>query len=256
MAKLCYTNSSIVWRRSGKIYGNVYNNMEREFFEKLYKASKAAFEKLFVINEKFYYCTLTITGDGLTPVISAWSYEALERESGDDEDVKYDIEWSYADSPYYAWEYESFHEVEELLQNCPSMSDMSEEEWEKELDIRIDIMEKVMRKLDEVGENNQAIYFVDEIDRSLHTKLSQYLLEEFLQGCRETYSQIIFTAHDVNLINLDNLGQDEIWFVEKDNKGESRFKLFSDFNIEKGQDALKAYLCGRFGALLTIRRGK
>ena len=58
--------------------------------------------------------------------------------------LKYDIEWTYAESPYYAWEYESFHDVEELLQNCPSMSDMSEEEWEKELDIRIDIMEKVM----------------------------------------------------------------------------------------------------------------
>lgn len=107
-----------------------------------------------------------------------------------------------------------------------------------------------------IGENNQAIYFVDEIDRSLHTKLSQYLLEEFLQGCQETYSQIIFTAHDVNLINLDNFGQDEIWFVEKDNKGESRFKPFSDFSIEKGQDTLKAYLCGRFGALPMIRRGK
>lgn len=127
------------------------NIMKKEFFEKLYKASKAAFEKLLAINERFYYCTLTITGDGLTPVISAWSYEALERECGDDEEVKYDIEWSYADSPYYAWEYESFHEVEELLENCSSIDDLSEEEWEKEIDARIDIMEKVMRKLDEEG---------------------------------------------------------------------------------------------------------
>ncbi len=38
----------------------------------------------------------------MTPVISAWSKEALEWESDGDEETKEDIEWSYADSPYYA----------------------------------------------------------------------------------------------------------------------------------------------------------
>ena len=92
-----------------------------------------------------------------------------------------------------------------------------------------------------LSKNWQNIYFVDEIDRSLHTKLSQYLLREFLKGCEDTYSQIVFTAHDVNLINLEEFGQDEIWFVEKDGNGESHFRPFSDFEIEKGQDALRAY---------------
>lgn len=105
-----------------------------------------------------------------------------------------------------------------------------------------------------LNEKSQAIYFVDEIDRSLHTKLSQYLLQEFLKGCKDTFSQIVYTAHDVNLIDLNEFGQDEIWFVEKDNQGASYLKPFSDFKIEKGQDALKAYLNGRFGAIPVIRR--
>lgn len=104
-----------------------------------------------------------------------------------------------------------------------------------------------------LSKNWQNIYFVDEIDRSLHTKLSQYLLREFLKGCEDTYSQIVFTAHDVNLINLEEFGQDEIWFVEKDGNGESHFRPFSDFEIEKGQDALRAYLNGRFGAVPLIK---
>lgn len=106
-----------------------------------------------------------------------------------------------------------------------------------------------------LGKNSQAIYFVDEIDRSLHTKLSQYLLREFLKGCEDTDSQIVFTAHDVNLINLEEFGQDEIWFVEKDSNGESHFRPFSDFEIQKGQNALKAYLNGRFGAVPLIKGG-
>ena len=53
-------------------------------------------------------------------------------------------------------------------------------------------------------QDSNTIYFIDEIDRSLHTKLSQYLLMEFINNCENTYNQIIFTAHDVNLINVSS----------------------------------------------------
>ena len=81
------------------------------------------------------------------------------------------------------------------------------------------------------------------------------MLREFLIGSGNTDSQIIFTAHDVNLINLEEFGQDEIWFVEKDSNGESHFRPFSDFEVQKGQNALKAYLNGRFGAVPLIKGG-
>lgn len=100
---------------------------------------------------------------------------------------------------------------------------------------------------------NPTIYFVDEIDRSLHTKLSLFLLDEFACRAEEGSNQIIFTAHDVNLINLENFRQDEIWFIEKTQMGESALKPFSDFEVKKGQDTLKAYLSGRFGAVPMIR---
>lgn len=97
------------------------------------------------------------------------------------------------------------------------------------------------------------IYFIDEIDRSLHTKLSQYLLNKFIDNCKETYNQIIFTAHDVNLIDFGNFNNNEIWFIEKNRLGESILKPLSDFKMEEGQDVLKAYLSGRFGAVPMIR---
>ena len=103
-------------------------------------------------------------------------------------------------------------------------------------------------------EDGNTIYFVDEIDRSLHTKLSQFLLNEFVNCCKDTNNQIIFTAHDVNLINTNDFRQEEIWFIEKNNLGESRLHPLSDFNLQKGQDVLKAYLSGRFGAIPMIRR--
>lgn len=102
-------------------------------------------------------------------------------------------------------------------------------------------------------EDSHAIYFIDEIDRSLHTKLSQYLLNEFIKSGENTYNQIIFTAHDVNLINTRDFRQEEIWFIEKNNLGESCLRPLSDFNLLEGQDTLKAYLSGRFGAIPVVR---
>ena len=100
---------------------------------------------------------------------------------------------------------------------------------------------------------NPSIYFVDEIDRSLHTKLSQFLLDEFVDSEKDGYNQIIFTAHDVNLINLRSFRQDEIWFIEKNHIGESTLRPFSDFEVKENQDTLKAYLSGRFGAVPMIK---
>lgn len=100
---------------------------------------------------------------------------------------------------------------------------------------------------------NPTLYFVDEIDRSLHTKLSQFLLDEFALNVESGMNQIVFTAHDVNLINLKHFQQDELWFIEKNHLGESTIKPFSDFETETGQDVLKSYLSGRFGAVPVIR---
>lgn len=104
-------------------------------------------------------------------------------------------------------------------------------------------------------DRSQSIYLVDEIDRSLHTKLSQFLLNEFVKNSEneKANNQIIFTAHDVNLINLRDFRQDEIWFIEKNQAGETQLRPFSDFVMLDGQDALKAYLNGRFGAIPIIK---
>ena len=104
-----------------------------------------------------------------------------------------------------------------------------------------------------MDKKTRSIYFVDEIDRSLHTKLSKYLLKLFLENSEEANCQIIYTAHDVNLIDLDNFAQDEIWFVEKKLTGETKIKPMSDFDIKADQDVLKAYLSGRFGAVPVIK---
>lgn len=100
-----------------------------------------------------------------------------------------------------------------------------------------------------------SVFFIDELDRCLHTKLTKTFITDFI--AEEHQNQLIFTAHDINLINLEALSQDEIWFIEKNHFGESSLKPFSDYTIPSGKTEgysnIKSYLAGRFGAVPTIK---
>ncbi|MDR1687961.1 MAG: ATP-binding protein [Clostridiales bacterium] len=102
-------------------------------------------------------------------------------------------------------------------------------------------------------ENKDSVYFVDEIDRSLHTKITKNFVKSFAEHAADSMNQMIFTTHDVNLINLEEMRQDEIWFVDKSKEGETSIRPFSDFELSDGYDAIRAYIAGRFGAVPTIR---
>ena len=92
-------------------------------------------------------------------------------------------------------------------------------------------------------------YFIDEIDRSMHPMLIWKFLESFLAACNSQESQIIVTTHESNLLDLDLLRRDEIWFAEKDSTLSTNLYSLSDFKVRKDLEIRKHYLQGRFGAV-------
>lgn len=96
---------------------------------------------------------------------------------------------------------------------------------------------------------NNAVYFIDEIDRSMHPMLAWKFLEFFLKSCDEGQRQIIVTTHESNLLDLDLLRRDEIWFVEKDTQSSTRLYSLADFKVRNDLEIRKHYLQGRFGAV-------
>jgi uncharacterized protein len=89
-------------------------------------------------------------------------------------------------------------------------------------------------------------------------------VEFFLQTCLHGQCQTIVTTHESNLLDLDLLRRDEIWFVEKDDQGATRLYSLSDFKVRKDLEIRKHYLQGRFGAIpflgdldrLMVEQGK
>ena len=98
-------------------------------------------------------------------------------------------------------------------------------------------------------QTSNAVFFIDEIDRSMHPMLARQFLEFFLKSCQGGRHQIIITTHESNLLDLDLLRRDEIWFAEKDQTGASQLYSLADFNVRTDQDIRKRYLQGRYGAI-------
>ncbi len=100
-----------------------------------------------------------------------------------------------------------------------------------------------------------AVFIVDELDRSMHPLLCRFVVEAFLKGVTENKagSQLLVTTHETNLLDLDLLRRDEIWFVEKDKGGGSHLGSLSDYKLVRSDLKLsKGYLNGRFGAIPFI----
>lgn len=94
-----------------------------------------------------------------------------------------------------------------------------------------------------------GVFVIDEIDRSMHPMLTWKFLEFFLKCCEGEQRQIIVTTHESNLLDLELLRRDEIWFTEKDRSGATKLYSLAEFKIRKDLEVRKHYLQGRFGGV-------
>lgn len=103
--------------------------------------------------------------------------------------------------------------------------------------------------------HNKKILIIDELDRSLHPFLVQYIVEMFNnQEINNKGSQLIFNTHDTNLLDLNIFRRDQIWFTEKNNDtGVSDLYSLGDFSVRKLENIEKGYMLGRYGAVPFIK---
>ncbi len=102
---------------------------------------------------------------------------------------------------------------------------------------------------------NEKVVIVDELDKSLHPYLVEMIIQMFNNPeINKNKAQLIFNTHDTNLLKLNILRRDQIWFTEKNNKnGVSDLYPLSDFSVRKTENIEKGYMLGRYGAVPFIK---
>jgi hypothetical protein len=108
----------------------------------------------------------------------------------------------------------------------------------------------ILKVLDKGG-----IIFFDELDNSLHPKLSKFLVRLFQHpSSNPKHAQLVFATHEVTFLDKDVFRRDQIWFAEKSSAGAT--ELFSISDIEGVREDVpfdKWYMNGKFGGQPKIK---
>ena len=103
----------------------------------------------------------------------------------------------------------------------------------------------LLRLLDVV--RNRKSLMLDEFDASFHTRLAEFVLD-LIHASEQ--SQLLFTSHNTNLIDMSRLRRDQIIFVNKQADGSTEIYSLYDFkDFRENMNAEKAYIQGRFDAI-------
>ena len=102
------------------------------------------------------------------------------------------------------------------------------------------------------GLEEGRIIVIDEMDSSIHFKLTRAIVALFNNELNID-AQLIFTVHDINLMDCKRLfRKEQIWFVHKDKEGVYVYSL-ADFTAQQGvresTDIMEKYRKGALGAL-------
>ena len=101
---------------------------------------------------------------------------------------------------------------------------------------------------------------VDEFDASIHPMALMSIINIFHNDeINKNNAQLIFNTHNPIFLNSNIFRRDEIKFVEKDDStlfselySLSDFKTAGKNGVRKGEDYMKNYFVGRYGAIKTI----
>ena len=99
-----------------------------------------------------------------------------------------------------------------------------------------------------------TVFVVDELERSLHPKLTEHFLQLFMEAHDGIRMQLVFTTHEDTIMDQSLFRRDEIWFVEREADNASKIYSLDRFKERYDKKLSKAYLEGRYGAIPVFRQ--
>lgn len=106
----------------------------------------------------------------------------------------------------------------------------------------------------EAALNNGGILLVDELERELHPLLVDFIVAKFQsKETNKNGAQIIFTTHNTELMSMELLRKDQLYFADKNQRdGSSELYSIRELGTKTAENIRKGYLIGKYGATPDI----
>ncbi|WP_331676903.1 AAA family ATPase [Eisenbergiella porci] len=99
-----------------------------------------------------------------------------------------------------------------------------------------------------------TLHCCDELDRGLHPLLAEFVISKFQSPeTNPGHAQLIFTTHDTELLNMEIIRKDQVYFVDKDrHSGVSELFNLTEFQVRTNDNIRKAYMAGKYGTVPEV----
>ena len=98
----------------------------------------------------------------------------------------------------------------------------------------------------------RGLVVIDELETGLHPEAVEKLISYFLSESEGEMCQFIFSTHSINVLN--KLDREQIFIVDKNDKGESEVYRVSDIeNSRPDENFVKKYMSGKYGGFPKIK---
>lgn len=96
-----------------------------------------------------------------------------------------------------------------------------------------------------------GLFLVDELEKEMHPMLVELVVSKFQSPISNPkHAQLIFTTHNTELLSMEMLRKDQLYFVDKSRKdGSSSLYSISEFSTTTTENIRNGYLMGKFGAI-------
>ena len=104
--------------------------------------------------------------------------------------------------------------------------------------------------------NNGGVMIIDELDMTLHYSLIKEIIKMFNSvEYNKKNAQLIFTTHNLLLLDYNLFRKDQIWFLENNDvaTGTELYSLSDIKGYEKNSYLLRDYLNGNFGGIPKLK---
>nr|WP_314465845.1 ATP-binding protein [uncultured Clostridium sp.] len=99
---------------------------------------------------------------------------------------------------------------------------------------------------------NGGILMVDSISSAFHPAVTKFIVDSFQQESNRNV-QLIFSTHDISILNNQQFRRDEVAFVDMNEYGESRLYTLADIKVRSDASFSKDYLLGKYGAIPLVK---
>ncbi|MDW2798546.1 ATP-binding protein [Clostridium boliviensis] len=99
---------------------------------------------------------------------------------------------------------------------------------------------------------NGGILMADSISSEFHPAVTKFIVDSFQQESNKNV-QLIFSTHDISILNNQQFRRDEVAFTDINQYGESKLYTLADIKVRSDASFSKDYLLGKYGAIPLVK---